>query len=145
MLVLDTDILIDFLRGYPPALEWLSAQPDEDLVIPIFVLMELIQGCQSKRELETMRKTFEPFYIYLPTQTDCEQALSFFEDGYLSHGLGLVDAFIAACALGLDQPLYTFNQKHFRAVPSLALIQPYPKSQTSMFEKIGEVLRQPFS
>lgn len=39
----------------------------------------------------------------------------------------LVDALIAACAVGLSATLYTFNDKHYRVVPGLVTAQPYTR------------------
>lgn len=45
----------------------------------------------------------------------------------LSHGLGLLDALIAACAVGRAAMLHTFNIKHYRVVPGLVAEQPYDR------------------
>lgn len=55
MILLDTDIVIDLLRNYPPALAWLVSLDDEEIVLPGFVVMELIQGCRTKTEQEKVR------------------------------------------------------------------------------------------
>ncbi|ELS32952.1 MULTISPECIES: hypothetical protein [Pseudanabaena] len=55
MYVLDTDILIDVLRGYQPAITWfttLSELPS----ISGFVVKELIQNCQNKQEVNQIFK-----------------------------------------------------------------------------------------
>jgi len=39
----------------------------------------------------------------------------------------MIDALIAATALGLRLPLVTFNARHFSAVPGLTTIQPYTR------------------
>ena len=45
MILLDSDVLIDLLRNFPPAVEWFDTlDEDEDLVVSGFVVMELIQG-----------------------------------------------------------------------------------------------------
>ena len=44
-----------------------------------------------------------------------------------AHGLGLLDALIAACAVGLSATLFTFNDKHYRVVPGLVTAQPYTR------------------
>jgi hypothetical protein len=46
---------------------------------------------------------------------------------HLSHGLGLLDALIAACAVGRSAPLCTFNVRHYAAVAGLVTLQPYPR------------------
>ena len=65
--------------------------------------------------------------IVWATDADCTRALSDFTTYHLSHGLGLVDALIAACAVGLSATLYTFNAKHYRVVPKLVIAQPYTR------------------
>ena len=50
MILLDTDIMIDLLRKYPSAFAWLASLGDEEIGLPGFVVMELIQGCKNKLE-----------------------------------------------------------------------------------------------
>ena len=50
MILLDTDVMIDLLRKYPPAVAWLGSIGEEEVVLPGFVVMELIQGCRNKVE-----------------------------------------------------------------------------------------------
>jgi predicted nucleic acid-binding protein len=54
MLLLDTDIMIDLLRRYPPALAWLTSLGSTELALPDYVVMELIQGCRSKAEQDQL-------------------------------------------------------------------------------------------
>ncbi len=65
--------------------------------------------------------------IVWATDADCDRALFDYAVYHLSHGLGLVDALIAACAVGLSATLYTFNAKHYRIVPKLVIAQPYTR------------------
>jgi hypothetical protein len=46
---------------------------------------------------------------------------------HVSQGLGLLDALIAACAVGLSAELCTFNDKHYRMVPGLVTVHPYTR------------------
>ncbi len=50
MILIDTVIMIDLLRGYEPAIAWFSALGDEEILLPGFVVMELIQGCRGRTE-----------------------------------------------------------------------------------------------
>ncbi|GCL38418.1 MULTISPECIES: type II toxin-antitoxin system VapC family toxin [Sphaerospermopsis] len=47
MILLDSDIVIDFLRKYSPAIIWLSSLGDEEIALPGYVAMELMQGCKN--------------------------------------------------------------------------------------------------
>ncbi len=57
MILLDSDVLIDLLRKYPPAMAWFDAlQEDEELMVSGYVVMELIQGCRNKVEQDRVRR-----------------------------------------------------------------------------------------
>jgi len=48
MIFLDSDVVIDILRQFSPAMEWFdSLNDEEELVLSGFVVMELIQGCKN--------------------------------------------------------------------------------------------------
>jgi len=126
MELLDTDVLIDVQRGHPPALAWfaaLTALPG----VPGLVVMELIQDSRNASEVRKALKLVAPFQIVWPTEEDCNRALSDFTTYHLSHGLGLLDALIAACSIGRSATLNTFNAKHYSAVPGILLAQPYTR------------------
>ncbi len=127
MLLLDTDVMIDLLRGYPPAVAWLDAL-DDDLLLPGFVVMELIQGCTSKAEQRRLQRELAPYTVVWPSPEVCDAALAVFARYHLSHNLGIIDALIGQMAVALDTPLHTFNQKHYAAIPSLKTVQPYAKA-----------------
>src|SRR5207248_2608124 len=119
-----TDVLIDVQRGHPPALAWfagLTALP----AVPGFVAMELIQDARNAKEVRKAIKLVAPLSIVWPTEGDCNRALADFAAYHLSHGLGLIDALIATCAVGLSANLCTFNAKHYKVVPGLTVVQPY--------------------
>jgi hypothetical protein len=126
MNVLDTDVLIDVQRGHAPALAWFAALTDMPSV-PGFVVMELIQGAENALEVRKVLKLVAPLPIVWPSEADCNRALADFAAYHLSHGLGLLDSLIAACAVGLSATLCTFNVKHYKVVPGLALAQPYTR------------------
>ncbi|MCW5935344.1 MAG: PIN domain-containing protein [Fimbriimonadia bacterium] len=57
-----------------------------------------------------------------------ERAVEYFRLLYLSDGLGILDAFIAATATVYGLTLYTFDEKHYRAIRDLQILQPYVKT-----------------
>ena len=125
-MLLDTDVLIDILRGHEPALEWfagLEILPG----IPGFVAMELVQDADNKIRVERAMKLISPLTIAWPSTSACDRALSAFKSYHLSHSLGLLDALIAATAIELSAPLLTFNAKHYRIVEGLEIRQPYAR------------------
>lgn len=127
MILLDTDVLIDVLRQYPPAVEWLRQLGDEVLLVPGYVVMELLQGCASRAEQEKIEKVLAGASVLWPTEAACNQALVTFARYHLSHNLGMLDALIGQLAVSVGLPLFTFNVRHYAAVPGLETVQPYPK------------------
>lgn len=128
MLLLDSDIMIDILRKYPPAMAWLASLNDEEIALPGFVVMELLQGCRNNAEQQKIEKTVAAFGAVWPSPTTCDEALSVFADYHLSHALGLLDALIGETAVALHLPLHTFNQKHYAPIPNLVTVQPYQRN-----------------
>jgi predicted nucleic acid-binding protein len=107
MYLLDTDVLIDIQRGHSPAISWfasLTTIPN----VPGFVVMELIQDAQNMQQVRKALKLVAPLSIIWATEADCTRALSDFTTYHLSHNLGLLDALIAACAVGQSLTLCTF-------------------------------------
>jgi len=129
MILLDSDVMIDLLRQYPPAMRWFDALNDEEeLLLPGYVVMELIQGCGNKAEQEKVQRELATYGVVWPAPVDCDEALSVFTEYHLSHNAGLLDALVGQIAVALRVPLYTFNQKHYRFIPELRTIQPYEKT-----------------
>jgi predicted nucleic acid-binding protein len=129
MILLDSDVMIDLLRQYPPATGWFDALDDEEeLLLPGYVVMELIQGCRNKVEQERLRRELATYGVVWLAPADCDEALDVFTEHHLSHNAGLLDVLIGQTAVALEVPLYTFNQKHYRFIPGLQTIQPYDKT-----------------
>ncbi len=130
MRLLDTDIMIDILRGYGPAVEWLRSLGDEEIGIPGYVAMELVDGCKSRgqAELDRVEDMIERSRTYWPSDEDCQRALDHFKDIVLTHGTSPFDVLIGECAVGMGVPLYSFNVSDFDSIPDLSLEQPYLKT-----------------
>lgn len=128
MLLLDTDVMVDVLRGFPPALAWLASLVDEPIVLPGFVVMELIQGCRNRREQRKLERVLVPYTVVWPARETCDTALHVFGRFHLSHNIGVIDALIGQLAVDLDTPLWTFNQRYYVAIPNLRTMQPYAKT-----------------
>lgn len=126
MYILDTDILIDVLRGHQPAITWFTTLTEVPNVSG-FVVMELIQNAQNKQQIQQVFKLIAPLPIIWLTEVDCSNALSDFSKYHLSDGVGLLDALIAHCAIGKNATLCTFNVKHYRVIPNLKITQPYTR------------------
>lgn len=84
-------------------------------------------GCPEPPAGESRKASDRSSADRLATASDGERALSAFAQHHLSHGLGLLDALIAATAIGLGATLVTYNLKHYRMLTSLRMEQPYAR------------------
>ena len=129
MILLDSDVLIDLLRKYPPAMAWFDTlQEDEELMVSGYVFMELIQGCRNKVEQDSVQRELATYGVVWLSQTDCDRALDVFAMYRLSHNAGLLDVLIGQTAVALGVPLHIFNQRHYGFIPGIRTVQPYSKS-----------------
>jgi predicted nucleic acid-binding protein len=82
---------------------------------------------QNTQQVRKALQLVAPLPVVWATEGDCARALSDFTVYHLSNSLGLLDALIAACAVGRNLTLCTFNVKHYRVVPDLLTAQPYAR------------------
>jgi tRNA(fMet)-specific endonuclease VapC len=127
MILLDTDVMVDVLRGHEPALAWLKESGEQEIGLPGLVVMELLQGCQNLRQQKDLQKRLKGFGLFWASPQDSERALADFSAYYLSHQLGIFDALIGETAVGLGAELATFNVKHYGVLGALKIIQPYQR------------------
>ena len=113
-------------RGYEPALSWFATL-SEPPSVPGLAVMELIQGARNKQKVLKVFQFVAPLPIVWPTEADFARALSDFSIYHLSHKVGLIDALIAAAAVGQGAILCTFNTKHYQIIPNLSIEQPYSR------------------
>jgi predicted nucleic acid-binding protein len=124
-MLLDTDVMVDVLRGFPPALAWLKSLGSAPIALPGLVAMELVQGCRTLAEQRRLDAELRRFQLMWPSVADCIRAFDDFSAFHLSHSLGLLDSLIGETAVGQALPLVTFNVKHYAVITALKTIQPY--------------------
>lgn len=126
-MLLDTDILIDLQREDPAAVAWMDALEVLPAVSGIAAL-ELTYGCRDGAELRQARDFLSAFEIVWPTDEDHRRALEAYAPYHLSHGVGALDALIAATAVGRGLTVATFNVRHFGRLPGVRTVQPYTRT-----------------
>jgi len=94
MIALDSDVMIDLLRQHPAAVAWLNSLGEVEIVLPGFVVMELLQGCRNKIEQTKVEQVLTEFEIVWPFPETCDAALRLFAQYHLSHKIGLLDVLI---------------------------------------------------
>ncbi len=123
--ILDTSILIDLLRAFPPATSWFESLGRQRLAITPVVWMETVQGATNRVKRAQAIHFLSQFRIEHPTEDDNRWAMRQTAHFHLSHSVQLQDAMIASVAVRLAVPLYTTNLKHFQPLPSMDARKPY--------------------
>jgi tRNA(fMet)-specific endonuclease VapC len=127
--VLDTDLLVAYLRRIPAARNWIENREDEEpfYITPI-QLLELFKGAfQSERQHENVieiRKLISGLEILQIASQSAETFGKIFAtlkgEGEL---IGEFDMIIASIALANSQPVVTRNTDHFNKVQGLIVIR----------------------
>lgn len=120
-LLLDSDVLIDYLRQRPQAVAYLQAL----LAVPLLsavVVSELFSGVRDGQE----RTQFEAFVRasrIVPVDEQIAIQAGLLRRQYrLSHRPELPDMLIAATALVHNATLVTLNSKHFSMLPDVLVL-----------------------
>lgn len=123
-MLIDTDVLIWYMRGNMRAAKVLDQLPGPALSIVAY--MELVQGMRNKRELKALRETIGMWGAdILPiNESISHKAMFLVEQHFHSHSLRLADALIGATAIEHGQSLLTANIRHYRVIKGLRL-QPF--------------------
>ena len=120
-MLVDTDVLIWYMRGNEKAHHVIENETDLNLSVVTYI--ELVQGMRNKRELNILRKSIKNWnakIIYI-TEEISTKAMFYIEQHYLSHSLQLADALIAATAVSNGVPLLTGNDRHYKMIKNLRL------------------------
>ena len=106
MLLLDTNILIDVLRGQEPALRWLEQQPQS--AISVITWIEVLVGSRDG-EAERLEPWLESFPRIALDQAIARETVQIRQ----RHGLKVPDAIILATATCHGLILATRNSRDF--------------------------------
>jgi predicted nucleic acid-binding protein len=114
-LLLDTDVLVDYLRGREEAAAYLEARP-EFLLISAITVAELYAGVREGEERRILAQFLGAFEIIPLDAAIAQQGGLYRRDYGPSHGVRLADALIAATAELHQARLVTLNARHFPMV-----------------------------
>ncbi|MGK7956995.1 MAG: type II toxin-antitoxin system VapC family toxin [Crocosphaera sp.] len=125
-ILIDTDILIDVANEDLTAITRLADETKKAVLsVSIITGMELIVGCRNKSELQKLNRFLSQFHYLTLNQEISELGIQLMQEYYLSHGLMIPDALIAATAIDYNIGLLSKNQRDYCFIPSLNLL-PYP-------------------
>lgn len=119
---LDTNVIIDILAGYPPAIRWFNSVKSQQLAIHPVVWMEVVRGSRNRSEQVKITGFLSQFSIEHPTPDDNYWAFSHF---WLSDRIGWEDCIIASVSVRLSLPIYTINIKHYKLLANVNVQRPY--------------------
>jgi len=118
-LIIDTDVLIWYLRGNTRAKEVVECQIPFSLSVVTY--MELVQGMKNRNDFRLFQKQLSVWHArILHIDRDVSSRAMFYVQEYaLSHSMALADALVAATVVQNADVLLTANEKHYRFIPTL--------------------------
>ena len=113
--LVDTDVLIDFLRGYGPAVSFVNVHSDR-IVLSAVVVAELYAGARGAKDgpEQTVLENLLSLFRVVPIDGEIARLGGLYRRDYgPSHGISLPDALVAATAFLERAELKTLNVKHY--------------------------------
>jgi predicted nucleic acid-binding protein len=124
-LLIDTDVLIDYLRGQADSVNYLEGLTDP-LLMSVITLAELYAGVREGEERSKLEEFVKAFEL-VPVSSEIAQKGGLFRRDYIKKfNVGLADALIAATAESQQATLITLNRKHFPMLDEVFV--PYQKT-----------------
>ncbi len=113
MVVVDTNVLVDVLRGVPAAVAVMERVATDEIVVPSMVRFEVLAGARP-REMVDIESLLD-VCIDAPVDASIADEAARLARRYMpSHsGIDPIDYVVAATARLLDAELLTRNVKHF--------------------------------
>lgn len=124
-LLVDTDVLIDFLRGRAEATKFLEGLAEPPAVSAI-TIAELYAGVRDGKERHFLDDLADKLSVVEVDRDIAVQGGLYRRDYFGSHGIGINDAIIAATAESENRTLITLNIKHFPMLTDVVV--PYQKT-----------------
>jgi predicted nucleic acid-binding protein len=113
--LIDTDVLIDYLRGSEPAGKFLEGL-EGDLLMSAISVAELFTGARGLEELAALDQFMLAFEVIPVDERMARQGGILRQEYHPSHGVGLADALIAASAMESGAELLTLDKRHYPMV-----------------------------
>lgn len=125
--VIDSDILIDHLRGFPAAKIFLTLFYERNMagLISTITVMELLSGKSASEEKKRIKieRLFSLFKAVDITFSIAEKA----GEIRRKYSTNPIDSLIAATAIHFNCKLVTCNINHYQMIDGLIHYQPYNK------------------
>ncbi len=122
--LLDTDVAVDFLRGYIKAIDFVNKH-SKNCSLSTITVSELYAGVKEGKERQDLVDFISLFQVLNITHEIAELGGLFKRDFGRTHGVGLADALIAATSKIHQVELKTSNIKHYPMLKNV--IAPYSR------------------
>ncbi len=117
-ILLDTDILVDLLRGHNKAIAFVKSSSAR-IILSTIVVAELYAGVKGDAE-QAVLDDFVSLFRIVSVNAKIAKAGGLYKRDYgKSHGIGLADAILAATAEAENADLKTLNTKHYPMLKGL--------------------------
>ena len=118
LILLDTDVLVDFFWGHNKAVAFVKARCPR-IILSSIVIAELYAGVKGDAEQEALENFISLFRV-VPVSAEIARAGGLYKRDYgKSQGIGLADAILAATAEAENAELKTLDTKHYPMLKSL--------------------------
>lgn len=122
--LIDTDVIIEYLRGHEQAVEYLESL-EGTLHVSAITVAELYSGVRDN-EQEALEQFLSAFDV-VPVDEPLGRVAGLCRRNFRpAHGTGLADAIVAMSAKAAGAVLVTFNRRHYPMVDDLLV--PYALS-----------------
>ena len=116
--LIDSDVMIDFLRGHPKAVA-LVQKHSSRIILSSIVAAELYAGVRGDEELDTLDDLISLFRVVPVSPSLARIGGLHKRDYFKAHGVGLADAIVAATVESENAELKTLNIKHYPMIKGL--------------------------
>jgi hypothetical protein len=122
-LLLDTEVLVEYLRGREEAVGYLEGLAS-DLYVSVISIAKLFAGVRGDEEERSLWQLLLAFDAVPVSEKVARTGGLYRRDYGPSHGTGLADAIIAATAAETGAKLVSCNRRHF---PMGGITAPYER------------------
>lgn len=124
--LIDSDYVVDWLKGKAPAVHLLQSLVRDDLAISAITYGEVFEGIyygHNRRQIERVFRQFLHGVSALPVTRLVAHRFGVIRGDLRQRGqtIGDPDVLIAATALHHNRTLVTQNRRHFQRIPGLSL------------------------
>jgi predicted nucleic acid-binding protein len=124
-LLIDTDVIIEYLRGREQAIRYVESLEGE-LYVCAITIAELYSGVKGADEESVLERFLSAFEV-IPLDQQLARLGGLCRRSHQpAHGTGLADAIVAMSAKSVGAVLVTFNKRHYPMIDDLEV--PYSRS-----------------